>query len=716
VKLVQVTIRNFKLISNISIDFSQDRNRPLTVIRAENGSGKTSVLYALLWGLFGEAGLDKSARTLRRTSASSPAGVPITVEVSLIVEHQDDLAGSMRYRLTRSQVETPLSGTDSVEREDEKVELVLLAPEGDEPKDPIIINKLFPPRLKDVFFTNGEHVETFIAGTSASDTQHLVHDSIRQLLNLDKLDSIALDLENIAKKHQKALAAGAGKQAEESFKRFEESQNAVSTKTAELDGIDQSIASMRSTLEEWQKKLTEIQGAGNLTELLQDQQQLKSELEGLENSRGKDISRLRDLLVSEESTWLQIGGAMNGGLEVLQDLYDKNVIPGVSLPVLEDRLKIGVCVCGEQLTGDEHDCVERRQFLEALIEEQKKASKQSQKLTQTYHLAENSRNRFTTQSENGESVSDQLSDIQASLKQTSDAITTRNAQVKAVLEQIDKIDEAEVKRLRSNIKNTQGKLSEANQNRGRTALELEQARENYEVAKREHESIQKKADKHDESICRLEVTKDIADLTSGAMSLLKTNYVQRVADRMAEMFMSAVGANPTQDSAVFTGLRIDSNFNIVVETADGKRLNPSYELNGASQRVLTLSFIWALTEVAGAEIPRIIDTPLGMISGSVKKRLIQEVTAPPAEDAPPFQVVLLLTRSEISGVEEELDRSAGAYSTLSCNKDSKDLKYDWGIDKPTVASCSCSHRQSCKICARHIDNQYGIQFQAAEGV
>ena len=52
-KLQGSRIRNFKLLRNIDLDFSTCQDTPLTVIRAENGSGKTSTLQALRWALYG---------------------------------------------------------------------------------------------------------------------------------------------------------------------------------------------------------------------------------------------------------------------------------------------------------------------------------------------------------------------------------------------------------------------------------------------------------------------------------------------------------------------------------------------------------------------------------------------------------------------------------------------------------------------------------------
>ena len=48
-RLVRAHIRNFKLLEDVRLEFSTDAAHPLTVIRAENGSGKTSLLNAFLW-------------------------------------------------------------------------------------------------------------------------------------------------------------------------------------------------------------------------------------------------------------------------------------------------------------------------------------------------------------------------------------------------------------------------------------------------------------------------------------------------------------------------------------------------------------------------------------------------------------------------------------------------------------------------------------------
>ena len=89
-----------------------DPEHPLTVIRAENGSGKTSLLYALTWALFGAEGLPPEARKLRLASSAAPPGVPVDVQVMIEFDNTDDAGITTKYRLLRTTTQTPMAAGD----------------------------------------------------------------------------------------------------------------------------------------------------------------------------------------------------------------------------------------------------------------------------------------------------------------------------------------------------------------------------------------------------------------------------------------------------------------------------------------------------------------------------------------------------------------------------------------------------------------------------
>ena len=174
---------------------------------------------------------------------------------------------------------------------------------------------------------------------------------------------------------------------------------------------------------------------------------------------------------------------------------------------------------------------------------------------------------------------------------------------------------------------------------------------------------------------------------------------------MDQLFLEIVGADPTADSSLFSGVNIVSgSYDVVVHAQEGRTLDVVTDLNGASKRALTLSLIWALMEVAEKEAPRIIDTPLGMTSGAVKHRMVELLTSPIDGTGLPYQVVLFMTRSEIRDIEQLVQERAGVITTLTCSKDYPvDLVNDWGSSYPVVRTCPCDHTQICQLCERRND-------------
>src|SRR5438067_12945536 len=113
-KLKSARIQNFKLLRDVTLEFSVDPSRPVTVIRGENGSGKTSTLSALAWGLFGDAGLDPSAREVRLSPSDWPDGKQCEIRVQIDFAHADydEVGGELvsqhtSYRILRTITETP---------------------------------------------------------------------------------------------------------------------------------------------------------------------------------------------------------------------------------------------------------------------------------------------------------------------------------------------------------------------------------------------------------------------------------------------------------------------------------------------------------------------------------------------------------------------------------------------------------------------------------
>ena len=192
-KLLHAEFQNFRLLRDLELDFSSDSNRPLTVIRAANESGKTTILHALQWALYGDSALPNKGQGFRLHpidwNTSDGRRVPITVTVEFEQTTYRRVFGKVRatrrqYRVIRSVFED----VDSYSRRPAStVKLFCLRKTGAIPIEPpqSQIDDELPPELREVFFTDGDRALSFIEADVALSTKRgRVERAIRSLLGL----------------------------------------------------------------------------------------------------------------------------------------------------------------------------------------------------------------------------------------------------------------------------------------------------------------------------------------------------------------------------------------------------------------------------------------------------------------------------------------------------------------------------------------------------
>lgn len=708
-KLESAHIKNFKLLEDVELQFSVDPSKPLTVIRGENGSGKTSVLHALRWALYGGLGIPHDMRlTSGLLPDSTRTHVQVRVEFTTVDPYSDK---EVKYSLIRSC--EGISGPNRlVRRVNDRVQLYQRTPDGskkiDEGKE-ALIDKILPANLSDIFFTNGDDIQRFISsGQAQRERQEAVHQAIRQILGHSDVEQAEKNLRNISRKWRRELAKDGGEELQEANNDLEKFQDMTASKREKLKKIQERITRINEGIRDDERELSDIQGIGDLDSIQAKIEELNNDIEHLNDQEQSIRSQIRDLLQSEQISWFFLNKLLEKGLNILRDLADRKIIPGTAIGVLIDRLELGICICGEPLKRNS----KHYEHVVELVEEQRRKTPDQQQLTDLLHRARDSERRYKGIVDDGKHFIVLSKELQDSFSRCSDLLRRKEADLKLQEERRGKIDSARVQLLTDRINSNRGKINESEREYGKEEGELRGLEEQEKLAEIRAKEAENQTNLDHINKNRADVANDIFRLISGTLEKLKSEYVDHVAKRMNDIFLDIVGADPEEFSAVFTKITINDSFDIIVHTQGGNTLDTDNELNGASQRALTLSFIWALMEVASRQAPRIIDAPLGMTSGSVKNRMVDLLTTPVRSKDLPYQIVLLMTRSEIRDIEDLINERAGECMTLSCSKDyPRDLVNNWGSDYPIVRVCSCAHYQVCNVCIRKQDDQQQMSFR-----
>lgn len=682
VKFKSARIQNFKLLRDVALDFSVDPDRPVTVVRAENGSGKTSTLSALQWGLFGGAGLEESARAVRLSPSDWPDGKRCEIQVQIDFAHTvyDEVAGELvarqtGYRIRRAVVETP-KGEKDFTRERDQVHLFELTDAGSVKLDgaEVRIGEMLPIEMKDVFFTDGDRAMNFVSPSLTKSTkQHQVRSAIRSLLGLTVLETARDHIQKAGSKFNKQFAEASGSAEAATINDDLEKKRAEAKGYRErVEALDTQIEKIAKLEEEADRKLLQaVKGIEDHAELAKRLEQTRLELAEANEAEQRLKKRHQTLLGSESLSWALLRGKLTVGLAVLGRLADKGVIPSTALPVLQDRLELGRCICDADLS----EGTTARDNVLRLLDTQRKVDEEKKVLTELYHRGGIAVRSHAAASEGSRGWLQEYEELSKDRLTNKRRVENAQAEIKAIETKISAIDQNLIDELKKARDGYRADKSRKEEERRDAATNLRLCEEAVAALGAKWDEI-KAANKKQRAINnRITVAQDLGAVVKNTLEELQTVYMQRVSDRMNTLFLQMVGADPKTAGGVFKKAEITPDYEIKVLSADSRTLDPDHELNGASKRALTLAFIWALTEVSGVIAPRVIDTPLGMMSGGVKRRVVEIISDPNLvpfadaaakdQDRQEFQVVLFLTRQEILMVEDLLDSRAGRVSYLS---------------------------------------------------
>ncbi len=706
-RLLSAHVNNVKLLRDISFDFSIDPKRPLTVIRAENASGKTSLLTALSWAFYGTKALEDS--TVRLGPAYWPIGQPCLISVDVQFDHHFTsrlpgrlTSGEKHFRLIRSVTETPRER--GFDRTVDHVELFKLSDHGAQSLDSpeLILDDFLPKEVKDIFFTNGDAAMVFIsmrAGRTSKRDQ--VKDAIRALLGIGMLEVSEDHLTRVKSRFTKHI----GEQASNVdlvrvAKALEEVEERAKHASEERKNADRQIDVLSRSCETLERKLQEMLKAGDYEQIAQERHKLILSRDSIAKIADDLAEQHRDLFGSESLSWYLIGDKCIRALTELEKLHKKGIIPKTAVPVLKERLEIGTCICGADLrTG-----TSGRLAVETLLREQKEADADREVLTRLYFGLKSEIDDWAERDDAWANELLRCGSNRVELLKRQEEIAR---EMEALDRKIDQIKSSGIEDLRRDFEAKRRALAAQQEQRNKAMVDERVAAERVKELTARVQELRALDSKLRTLGARVDVAQDLLGVVKGTIEELQQVALKKVASRMNELFLAMVGADPEQ-RGLYRRANITQSYEIVVETADARTLDPDLELNGAAQRMLTFAFIWALTEVSGVRAPRIIDTPLGMMSGAVKGRVLQLISAND-EGNRELQVVLFLTRSEIAQTEEVLDRRAGKVVTFS-NSDHYPVEL---VNRPLVAEhqilmCGCDHRRTCEVCQRKSDHLFGL--------
>ncbi len=717
IRFDSIRVVNFALYTDVALHFSQDPDRPLTLIRGQNESGKTTLMRAFLWALFGQTALPRipDARHPVRPVWAKPGESPRTrVEVRF-------RAGSDRgvsfFKLTRA-VDTSDNG-DAVAYGNESV--ALLRRDGDDWKEQedefqLLLKQFFRPEMRDFYFVDADKAVEFVGGPEGRHNDQMMRDmttqSIRALLGLDmmlKAKDRMDDRQTSYLKQAGSQSSAAGQQ--DLVKELEDKDEAFKTATNRLAELAAQEREHENTLKNAEHELEE--SLSKLEELSATNVQYEEVTRKLNDARLKQNELLNELAACLDDDRLFAAlllPVIDGVMDKLQPLKDKGYIPPSELTLLPRLLSRDKCICGTDLLPGSVP----RKHIEDQISKAQSLRGQSQMLDAALETARNFGNRA-------------VGNVDRTWKELTESIYKELGNIDPVILQLTEQQEA-LREERDKAGATTGALRELQKHRDELRNMLDTLRDRRKASEVDVERLQREVRSLRERIrvaasnekrtqharCCAEVAEHLQTVIGAAYDVIEREQVLDVSRSMNTIFRNVISA--TSDSLFGeVGIRPVATQGFTkqyeVYTMEGNREKPLALANGASRRAIGVAFVLALAEETRTKVPLVADSLLHAMSGAVKYKIVDYLTAGDRIGQP----VLFGTRTDLldDEVTELLKRRAGKTYTLTSQAHAGgDVVRAVPAAKcaKQVVICDCEIDQVCPACERA-----GDQARIAEG-
>jgi len=640
-ELDYIHMKNFRQYRDVKIEFAHSSQADFTIIQGANGAGKTNLLNAITWCLFGkEYHMDSKYRGLPPVNvASLDEKRNSIVEMSVDIQFIGD--NGKKILVSRSQSYQENKGKLAEVPAPHAPPCIMLQGERDwgypqyGEDAQFRIDSLVPEDIEEYFFFDGERMDAYFKEKSGNE----IREAVFQISQLGLFETL---IERLTKRKNEFVKQTRGLSPE------------VEKIREELDIHTHSLVTDKEQLADLTKKRNDAANLEN--ELSQKLRNSSSEnIKRLEEQRGEleeTIGRLQDDIKDLEDERIEI---LHKAMPIVfaydplaktKKLIDGRKEAGLIPPMyktifIKNLLNKGKCICKSDITNKDEYSSSRRKNVEAFLQEAELSELSNELIESNVRIQE--------MMKSIRSFPDEIRYLEKKLNSFQENKDKMNSKLNTISQEIKRADIEE-------IRNWETQRQKASQDRENLNIQI--GKEQHIILQREGrikfceiklKQELKKESKYDDlrgllTFCdeSIQCAKEMKD------AIMKEVRIQ-VEKKASDQFLALIWKKNT-----YKGVAIDDDYNISVPYIDGREALGT--LSAGERQVCALSFMAALNSVSGFKVPIIIDTPLARISREPRRNI--------AENLPHYlagtQVTLLVTEEEYTReVREALSKEVG---------------------------------------------------------
>lgn len=746
IEFVAFYIDNFAGYVDTTIEFSTNPDQPLTLIRGENQSGKTTLLRALTWTAYGRDALPPSS------AGTHP------VRPDWLDDGQQDHVGQLvfnflggdaptMFRLTRRMVTSATGPQVKLIHEERKLERRTDGHWQDETgwedatgQLAVLERNYFKPELREIIFADADKAEEFVGGPEQAHSDEVmersVTEAINRLLGIEILD----DAHDRVRSAQKSFRTKL-RQATSSTSQLPDLQEHLHAAQTKRDALLHDLGRTFKKITQAERDIDDIrlerqklyQNATETSGLQAEVSAKKAELATAESDfrthLDSIIGRFHDACLPAVLMSSKIAAASDH----LGDLKEAGVLPPGELSVIPRLLREGSCLCGTDCAAG----TQAREELEAVLERSREHAQGRTTLDEVRislgHLvdkaaalgdgwremldrrvaecAEASRTRDRLQADLSvmeEDLQELAGDAQAH-RELQEQEEARQRDLKALSTSITRMEHQLGRRhVLDTAKGRVGALTTAEEH-GRYGMDplSDEVRTNgllYEIESSQRQIAQIKRTETRASLeaSQSQFADDVYEVLASVLRDIHEEQIPQVSATMNDVYqqvMQAGDESPTAEVGVMPTEHEHMDREFRLYSLNQRRQPKTIGLlSGSERRALSTAFLLALVRGADARVPFVSDSLLHAVGGVVRTNLLTRVV----EDAP--QSIMFAIRADLARQADRdvLERRAGRTYTITNQAHVPDKVVREATSRSGSKSviCTCGPSVYCEVCER----------------
>lgn len=352
--LQKLEMNNFRqYIGEQTVEFSTDSEKNVTVLIGVNTSGKTTIVRAFEWCLYGKNGFEDPVLLNSEVRDNMNEGDSQSVSVAVTFEHNSmvyTLKRLYKYLCNERKCEDGKVVVNLNKKPEEKLTLEYLQSDG-QTKTPIdasniaeSMDRVLPKDLSDYFFFGGERISGIANRTDLSK-------AVRGLMRLDVLENAKTHLNSVVKTFESKIDTTGDANAQKA-------KDSLETYKVKKIQQEQEKKNFEEQKKYWQDKENEYnaQLAKSNIEQVKQAKKDRDRVEAALNAEKAKLERAKTDMVKKFNNrpYAYFGlPIINKTLDMLKELQEETgpveCVPDMEQGAIDFLIKRGYCLCGTHL-------------------------------------------------------------------------------------------------------------------------------------------------------------------------------------------------------------------------------------------------------------------------------------------------------------------------------------------------------------------------------